>query len=112
MTNIRVAFASHSQGCIRITIDHRSTSSGKTTQNRLPIGFLSDYLFSGIVVITLHKLQFVSSPGPGRVRGGTPCRFDTGRQAAGSQPCKGGIAASSGSDYCLDWKGSVLIRCL
>ena len=64
-----------------ITIDHRSTSSGKTTQNRLPIGFLSDYLFSGIVVITLHKLQFVSSPGPGRVRGGTPCRVR--RRASG-----------------------------
>ena len=60
MTNIRVAFASHSQGCIRITIDHRSTSSGKTTQNRLPIGFLSDYSLSVIAAILSCSSEFRS----------------------------------------------------
>ena len=36
------------------------SSSGKTTQNRLPIGFLSDYLLSGITAILCGSSAFRS----------------------------------------------------
>lgn len=60
MTNIRWLLRPILRDALGITIDNRSTSSEKTTQNRLPIGFLSDYLFSGITAILSGSAAFRS----------------------------------------------------